>query len=370
MHPLHSLLLAVPLAYMAPAAAPSVPQAEEVQTVFRLANTAKKSLHCAPITAGDTPSPENNAVARDLANIAGMYAFAARNYPPGKDAERINQINSLYIAAAGAYRAAYACVPDEPSAFYLQTAIELLSERALHLVSVERQDAGADTVTPVTQQLRELREELPQASICPVCKKCKRCPSAPEPPHGYRGLYAGRVHLGVGLGGGRARIGGPDGGTLGVFTFRASLGPRFTLGAKQRHILTTGLDYAFHRPFSYNGPAASDVESPALWHQAGLFLDYGIAPHRNFALHFRATLHFVVGVVTFADTSRPSDAFHAVAPGAGGALCTLGSALCLRVHGYRGVSSDRPSLLGSYDFTLNLDLFRVADNIVAPRARD
>jgi hypothetical protein len=190
---------------------------------------------------------------------------------------------------------------------------------------------------------------------------------------GYRARYAERVALGIGLGGGQMNVGGANSSILDHFTLRFTLGPRFVLGPRKRHILGVGLQYALHavlRVHEFDGATANKEAFLAgtpptrlsAIHQAGPYLEYGFAPHRNFSLHVHAAFHVNAGIIGFRNVG--DDSFHSFNLGGGGALCTLRTSLCARIHVHGAVTSDDSKLTG-FDVTVGLDFFRLADLALA-----
>ena len=336
---------------------------DDLAPVHKLANAMKTQLQCSPVEPGSAPPPTNVSAAAEYAQIAGMYAFTAQHYPADQKGDRVSQINDLIDDAALAYERAYDCTPGRESAFYLLRAIELIGARAQQLVQGEHRDAGDPHVTALFTRRDRLHAKLPPEPQCPVCLQCTPCPAPPPPPTGYRGLHAERLALSIGLGGGQAWLGKGVDGRLALLTLRTAFGPRFVLGPRKRHVLGAGIHYALQAVIRYSSdsiPVAPTPRSSAI-HQAGPYLDYAFAPHRNFLVQGHLALSLSAGIVWFDDDGKLRNySISAVTPGGGGSLCTLRGVLCARIHAYGSVLEDTRPFTG-YDVTLGLDIFRLID---------
>lgn len=368
MHRPLQLMLVAGLALGAPTRAQAAPTTdaaltfEDTASVLRLARTTKARLRCTPVEPGAAPTPENVATAAEYGSIASMYAFAATHYPPEAKGDRVSQINDLVDEASLAYQSAYDCNPGLHSALHLHRAIDLLLARAQQLTPADERAQQFST------RIAQLQAKLPGPPPCPTCPDCPNCPTSPtpNPQSGYRGRYAERIGLGLGLGGGQTLLRGPSSATLDHFTLRLALGPRFVLGPRKRHILGTGLHYALHAILRVDSISPAH---PSAIHQAGPYLEYAFAPLPKISLHANAGLQITAGVVALDpnfDGGRSS--FHAFNLGGGAALCTLGTTLCARVQGHRSITRDSTGLAG-YDVTLHLDFFRLADLLLDRRAQ-
>lgn len=332
---------------------------KEIRPVYTLAQKMEKRLRCTAVGPDDVAPPENVAIAAQFGGIASMHAFAAEHYAP-TSVERIDQIGSLLDDAVLAYEKAYDCAPGAQNAFYLHRALELLHSR-MKLV------APSDSMTELlADRLKRLQEKLPRPtppSTCPTCRACATCP--PPPPKGYRYDYAGRVALSVGFGGGQTSIRTDAGNyVLDHSTLRLTLGPRFVLGQRGRHIIGTGFHYVHYGIFRIDYTSA---EKPSAIHLSGPYLEYGFALHRQLSLHTHVTHYIGAGWAWLADDY--SHIFRAHNLGGGGALCTLNTGLCARIHGQHGIIKDGDARFG-WDVTLSLDLLRIADLVLergAPR---
>lgn len=343
---------------------------DDLAPVHKLASGVKEQIQCSPVEPGTAPPRDNIAAAADYAHIAGMYAFTAQHYPTDEKGDRVSQVNDLIDDAALAYERAYDCVPGSESAIYLMRAIELVGGRARHLVEVEKHAEDSPHVQDLLARRDRLRGKLPPEPQCPVCPQCDACPPVPPPPAGYRGLYAGRLALSVGMGGGQAWLARGVDGQLDLFTFRVAFGPRFVLGARKRHTLSLGLHYALQAALRYASgsvPLAA-TRRPSVIHQAGPYIEYTFAPHRYFAVQGHLALSIGAGIVRFAEVGAPREfAFYALTPGGGGALCTLSGVLCARVHAYGTVIARDARTLTGYDATLGVDVLRLVDKLVDDR---
>lgn len=326
----------------------------DIGTVYNLAEATQKQLKCSPVAVDAPVPPENVATAIEYGNLGGMYAFAVAHFPATVKGDRDSQINTLVDAATRAYGQAYDCNPGPESALYLHRAIALLET---HL---ERMDAANPLAQEFSQRATSFRGKLPGEHTCPICPKSAPIFAAEDT--SYRGRYAERIALGVGIGGGQLTLHGAQGNRLNHLTLRINLGPRFVLGKRGRHILSPGLSYALHVILTIDGKSP---RGSAAFHQAGPSLEYGFAPHPHISLH--AHVGFAVGAGVFSDPDTGRFSFSAIAVGGGGGLCTLRTALCARVHGQTSVTEDSTSLTG-VDATLNLDFFRLADLEIARRA--
>jgi hypothetical protein len=339
-------------------AAPAANQASnDVGAVYRLAKAMEAKLQCAPAPPGAAVPPENVATAVEFGHLASMYAFAAAHYPSDIKQGRDSQINALVDDASRAYGRAFDCNPTTDSVLYLDHGIELLEDRA----------AQMDASDPLTQEFARraasFRDKRPETTCTrpphPSCLK-PVATDAPAETTGYRARYAERVALGFGLGGGQFSLHGDEDNTLSHFTLRFTLGPRFVLGERKRHILGPGLSYALHTILTIDG--ATPKDSAAL-HQAGPVLEYGFAPRPNFSLHALVGFDVGAGIYTVPATGERFS-FNAITVGGGGGLCTLHTALCARVRGQTSITVDSTSLTG-FDVTVGLDFFRLADLALA-----
>lgn len=364
--PIIPLLLALfglgaPLRVWAAPAAPSAPSvpgapgAKDIETVYNLARVLHEKLHCSPVAPGAEASPANVAAAVEFGYLGSLYGFAVDHYPTDIKGDRISQLNTLVEGASRAYGQAYACDPSAANVLYLHRAITILQ------VHLQQLDASHPRAEEFRQRSAMLSSRLPEAKPCPICDE-KPPPPPPPPDTGYRARYAGRVALGLGLGGGMSRLNANT--ALSHFTLRFTLGPRFTLGKRKRGILGTGLLYAFHSVRRVDGESPA---KPSAIHQAGPYLELGFTPVPNFSLHGHGGFAITAGVVDFPESSTPTS-FHSFNLGGGGALCTLRGTLCARVHGYRSITFQATKLKG-YDITLHLDFFRLADLVLDRRAR-
>ena len=353
-------------------AAPAANQTgNDVGAVYRLAKAMEARLQCAPVEPGAAVPPENVATAVEFGHLASMYAFAAAHYPSDIKQGRDSQINALVDDASRAYGRAYDCNPTMESVLYLDRGVELLETRAGQM----------ETSDPLTQEFARraasFRDKRPDKHTCPLCpKSASAATDAPAETTGYRARYAERITLGIGLGGGQMNLRGANSSILDHFTLRLTLGPRFVLGPRKRHILGTGLQYALHAVLRVHEFGDAVVNEKAFLagapptrtsaiHQAGPYLEYGFAPRPNFSLHAHVAFNVSAGIIGFPYAGDHS--FHSFNLGGGGALCTLRTALCARVHGQSSVTTDATRLSG-FDVTVNLDFFRLADLVIARRA--
>ena len=325
---------------------------EDTIAVLRLARTTNARLRCSPVEPGAPASAANISTPAEYGEIAGMYAYAATHYPPVTKGDRVSQINDLVDEAARAYQSAYECVPGMHSALHLHRAIHLLRTR------VEELGPTDERAQQFAAQITKLQAALPTPPACPTCETCATCPPPPPPTAGYRSQYAERVALSIGLGGGQTFIGGPVSRTLGHFTLRFALGPRFVLGERERHIMGAGLHYALHAILQVDGAPPS---RPSAIHQAGPYVEYGFIPHPQISFHANVGLAVTAGVVALDpnDIEQPHS-FQSINLGAGAAVCTLGASLCARLQGRGSVTQDSTKMAG-YDVTLHLDFFRLTD---------
>lgn len=357
-----AIALASMLGTMPARAAPPL-SGDDLAPVHKLANTMKARLQCTPVEPGSAPPATNVSAAAEYAQVAGMYAFTAQHYPADQRGDRVSQINDLIDDAALAYERAYDCAPGRESAFYLLRAIELIDARAQHLIQVEHHDADNPHVQELFARRDRLRAKLPPEPQCPVCLQCTPCPTPPPPPTGYRGLHAERLALSIGLGGGQAWLGRGVDGRLALLTLRTAFGPRFVLGARKRHILGAGIHYALQAVIRYSSDSipVAPTPHPSAIHQAGPYLDYTFAPHRDFSVQGHLVLSISAGIVWFDDAGTLRNySISAVTPGGGVALCTLRGVLCARMHAYGSVLVDTRPFTG-YDVTLGFDVFRLID---------
>lgn len=349
------VLAAPPRAHAAPPKEAPVTE-EDLGPVFNSAKAMESGLHCTSVAPGASATPENIAAATSYGNIAGMYVFIADSYPPVK-VGRTGKINNLLDDAVLAYEHAYECNPGMATMLYLQRAIDLLSARIALLTPTD------ELAQAFTTRLARLQDNLARPSAPPPCRICDACPTCATTTDGYRGRYAGRVALGIALGGGRTTLRDPPN-KLVHFTLRIALGPRFVLGPRKRHILCTGLHLAIHQILKIDGDPPADHSAI---YQAGPYLEYGFAPSPPISLHAHVDMSIGAGSITSKISMEDSfRGFRAYSLGGGAALCTLSTALCARVHGQNSVNPDAV-VRRSYDITLSLDVFRLADFVLARR---
>ncbi len=342
---------------------------KELALLRKIAASLRSGIECRPLQAGVRPPQENIVAAAKYAEIAVMFAVVARYYPHEIDGERVSQINDLIRDASLAYERAYECTPGEEHAFYLVSAIGLLDEQLRSLVEKEYLAKDDPSVRELTERRDHLVGKLPPRDHCPVCEACQECPEAA--PAGYRGLHGDRLALSVGLGGGEAFLTGPRAGRLALMTFRLGFGPRFVLGARRRHVLGAGGQYALQSVMSVRVGAGDALSPPrpSVLHQAGLYLEYGFVAHRHVSVHAHGAMHVSAGLIWYdeGEAAPRGYSFLSLNPGGGAALCTLWTALCARAHvAGSAVTRGRPTLV-SYDITLNVDVFRLVDAMLARR---